>query len=180
MLSERDQAGAEKLTEAFAESYRAVIGNAVDAQKRNFELVQGWVDGLTEVLESQTEANKALTRAMESYVKVVDEALESQERTNRALAESMESFREAVEKVSEVQKKNTDLTRGFFEGVTGELRQGADSSQAMTRDLTEGSRRQMEAFQQMLAEAMSSYTNLMNAPYELYRKNLDALRKMDE
>jgi len=27
---------------------------------------------------------------------------------------------------------------------------------------------------------MSSYTNLMNAPYELYRKNLDAMKKMGE
>ena len=179
-MSEREQPGAEKLTEAFGDSYRAVIGNAVDAQKRNFELAQGWVDGLTGVLESQAEANWALTKAMESYVKVVDEALKSQERTNRALAESMESYREAMEKVSEVQEKNTDLTRGFFEGVTGELRQGAESSQAMTRDLADGSRKQMEAFQQMLAEAMSSYTNLMNAPYELYRKNLDAMRKMGE
>jgi len=179
-VSEREQPGAEKLTEAFGDSYRAVIGNAVDAQKRNFELAQGWVDGLTGVLESQAEANWALTKAMESYVKVVDEALKSQERTNRALAESMESYREAMEKVSEVQEKNTDLTRGFFEGVTGELRQGAESSQAMTRDLADGSRKQMEAFQQMLAEAMSSYTNLMNAPYELYRKNLDAMRKMGE
>jgi len=179
-VSEREQPGAEKLTEAFGESYRAVVGNAVDAQTRNFELAQSWVDGLTGVLESQAEANRALTKAMESYVKVVDEALKSQERTNRALTESMESYREAVEKVSELQEKNTDLTRGFFEGVTGELRQGAESTQAMTRDLADGSRKQMEAFQQMLAEAMSSYTNLMNAPYELYRKNLDAMRKMGE
>lgn len=179
-MSEREQPGAEKLTEAFGDSYRTVIGNAMDAQKRNFEMAQGWVDGLTGVLESQAEANRALTKAMESYVKVVDEALKSQERTNRALAESMESYREAVEKISEVQKQNTDLTQNFFAGVTGELREGAESSQAMTTELTEGSRRQMEAFQQMLAEAMSSYTNLMNAPYELYRKNLDAMRKMGE
>ena len=179
-MSDREQPGAEKLTEAFGDSYRAAMGNAVDAQKRNFELAQGWVDGLTGVLESQAEANRALTKAMESYVKVVDEALKSQERTNRALAESMESYREAVEKVSELQERNTDLTRGFLQGVTGELRQGAESSQVMARDLTEGSRRQMEAFQQMLGEAMSSYTSLMNAPYELYRKNLDAMRKMGE
>jgi hypothetical protein len=179
-LTERGPAGAERLTEAFEESYRAVVGNAVEVQTRNFELAQGWVDGVTGVLESQAEANRALTRAMESYVKVVDEALKSQERTNRALAESMESYREVVEKVSELQEKNTELTRGFFEGVTGELRQGAESSQAMVRDLAEGSRKQMEAFQQMLGEAMASYTSLMNAPYELYRKNLDAMRKMGE
>ncbi len=179
-MSEREQPGTEKLTEAFGESYRTVIGNAAEAQQRNFEMAQGWVDGLTGVLESQTEANRALTKAMESYVKVVDEALKSQERTNRALTESMESYREAVEKVSELQEKNTDLTRSFFEGVTGELRQGAESTQAMTRDLADGSRKQMEAFQEMLAEAVASYTNLMNAPYELYRKNLDAMKKMGE
>jgi hypothetical protein len=54
-------AGAEKLTQAFEESYRTVMGNVVEAQRRNFELAQGWVDGLTGLLESQTEANKALT-----------------------------------------------------------------------------------------------------------------------
>jgi len=179
-LAEGENTGAEKLTEAFGESYRAVMGNAVDAQTRNFERVQGWVDGLTALLESQTEANKALTKAMESYVTVVDEALKSQERTNRALAESMDSYREAVEKVSEVQEKNTDLTRGFFEGVTGELRQGAEGNEAMARDLTEGSRKQMEAFRQMLDEAMSSYTKLMSAPFDMYRENLEAMKRMGQ
>jgi hypothetical protein len=38
----------------------------------------------------------------------------------------------------------------------------------------EGSEKQMEAFQAMLSEAMNSYTNLMDAPFELYRKNLEA------
>lgn len=179
-MAEGENTGAEKLAEAFEESYRAVIGNAVDAQKRNFELAQGWVDGLTGLLESQAEANKALTKAMESFVTVVDEALEGQERTNRALAESMDSYREAVEKISEVQEKNTNLTRGFFEGVTGELRQGAQSNEAMSRDLTEGSRKQMEAFRQMLDEALSSYTKLMSAPFDMYRENLEAMKKMGE
>lgn len=179
-MAEEENTGAEKLTEAFGESYRAAIGNAVDAQKRNFELAQGWVDGLTGLLESQTEANKALTKAMESYVKVVDEALKSQERTNRALAESMDSYREAVERISEIQEKNTDLTRGFFEGVTGELKQGAEGNETMSRDLTEGSRKQMEAFRQMLDEALSSYTKLMSAPFDMYRENLEAMKRMGE
>ena len=170
-MTERDQQGAEKLTRAFEESYRTVMGNAVDVQTRNFELAQGWVDGLTGLLESQTEANKVRTKAMESYAKVVDEALKCQERTNRALAESMDSYREAVEKVSETQEKNTDLTRSFFEGVTGELRQGAEGNEAMARDLTEGSRKQMEAFRQMLEEATSAYTKLMSAPFDVYREN---------
>jgi hypothetical protein len=39
----------------------------------------------------------------------------------------------------------------------------------------EGSERQMEAFQAMLGEAMNSYTDLLNAPFDLYRKNLEAL-----
>ena len=179
-MTERDQGVAQRLTRAFEESHRAVIGNAVEAQRRNFELAQGWVEGMTGVMESQAEANRAMTKAMQSYVKVVDEALKGQERTNRALAESMESYRETVEKFSELQEKNTELTRGFFEGVTGELKEGAKSSQAMTRDLTEGSRKQMEAFQQMIGEAAESYADLMNAPYELYRKNLEAMKKMGE
>jgi hypothetical protein len=117
---------------------------------------------------------------MESYVKVVDEALKSQERTNRALAESMDSYREAVEKVPEVQEKNTDLTRSFFEGVTGESRQGAEGNEAMARELTEGARQQMEAFRQMLREAMSSYTKLMSAPSNVYRENLEAMKRMGQ
>ena len=48
------------------------------------------------------------------------------------------------------------------------------TSQDVAKSLMEGSEKQMEAFQAMLSEAMNSYTNLMDAPFELYRKNLEA------
>ncbi len=111
---------------------------------------------------------------LESYVKVVDEALKSQERTNRALAESMESYKEVVEKVSALQEKNTAMTEGFLKDVTGELKRGTETSEAVAQSLMQGSEKQMEAFQGMLAEAMDSYTSLMNAPLALYQKNLEA------
>jgi hypothetical protein len=38
----------------------------------------------------------------------------------------------------------------------------------------------MEAFQNLLAEALDSYVNLLNAPFALYQKNLEALRRRDE
>ena len=53
-------------------------------------------------------------------------------------------------------------------------------SQEVARSLMEGSERQMEAFQAMLGEAMNSYANLMNAPFDLYRKNLEAFGKQGE
>ena len=171
---------AQRLTEAFGEPYRRVMQSAVDAQQRNVQLAQGWVEGLTGVLESQAEANRALTRAMESYVKVVDESLEAQARTNRALAESMESYKEVVEKVSNLQEKNEELTKDFFEKVTGELQSQVESSQAIARGMVEGSQQQMEAFQRMLTEATESYTNLMSAPFELYQKNLEAFRQANK
>ena len=55
-----------------------------------------------------------------------------------------------------------------------ELREGMQGSQEVARNLMEGSERQMEAFQAMLGEAMNSYANLLNAPFDLYRKNLEA------
>ena len=165
------------LARAFGESYQTVVQTAVDAQQRNVGLAQDWVASLTGVLESQAETNRALTRAMESYVKVVDEALESQARTNQALAESMEAYKDVVEKVSNLQEKNTELTQGFFEKITGELASQAQSSQEIARGMVEGSQQQIEAFQRMLAEATESYTSLMNAPFALYQKNLEAFRK---
>jgi hypothetical protein len=48
---ERPEA-AQRLTEAFGEPYRRVMQSAVDAQQRNVQLAQGWVEGLTGVLES--------------------------------------------------------------------------------------------------------------------------------
>ncbi|MBA2693969.1 MAG: hypothetical protein H0U65_16000 [Rubrobacter sp.] len=65
----------------------------------------------------------------------------------------------------------------LFDGVTGELRGQMQGSQEIVKALMEGSERQMGAFQQMLAEATSSYTELVNAPFELYQKNLEAMRK---
>ena len=40
--------------------------------------------------------------------------------------------------------------------------------------------KQMEAFQKLLTEAMDSYMNLLNAPFALYQKNLEALGRQGE
>ena len=64
--------------------------------------------------------------------------------------------------------------------MTSELREGMQGSQEVARSLTEGSERQMEAFQAMLGETMNSYANLLNAPYDLYRKNLEAFGKQGQ
>jgi hypothetical protein len=180
-MSEKERPEAtQRLTEAFGEPYRRVMQNAVDAQQRNMQLAQGWVEGLTGVLESQAETNRALTRAMESYVGVVEEALRGQERTNRALAESLEAYRDVVERAAALQERSTDLVQGFFGDVTTELRDGMQNSQAVAQSLMEGSEKQMDAFQRMLGEAMDTYMNLMNAPLTLYQKNLEALGRRGE
>jgi Tfp pilus assembly PilM family ATPase len=176
-VSEKERPTAERLTEAFGEPYREVVQSAVDAQQRNVQLAQGWVDSMTGLLESQAEANRALTRAMEAHTNAVEEAIKSQERTSRALAESLDAYKDVIERNTALQEKSTDLVQGFFGDMTSELRHGMQSSQDVAKILMEGSEKQMEAFQAMLSEAMNSYTNLMNAPFDLYRKNLEALGK---
>ena len=170
----------QRLTEAFGEPYRRVMQNAVDAQQRNVQLAQGWVEGLTGVLESQAETNRALTRAMESYVNVVEEAIRSQERTSRALAESLEAYKDVVERTTNLQERSTNLVESFFGDVTTELREGMQNSQVLAQGMMEGSQQQVEAFQKMLAEAMDSYMNLLNAPFALYQKNLEAFGRRGE
>ena len=64
MSEKQGSEAAKRLTEAFGEPYREVVRSAVDAQQRNVQLAQGWVESVTGVLESQAEANRALTRAM--------------------------------------------------------------------------------------------------------------------
>ena len=179
-MSERGPEAARRLTEAFGEPYREVVRNAVDAQQRNIQLAQGWVEGVSGLLESQAEANRALTRAMESHTKAVEEAIRSQERTSRALVESLESYKEVIERNTTLQENSTKLVQSFFGDVTSELRDGMQGSQEVTRSLMEGSEKQMEAFEAMLGEAMDSYANLMNAPFELYRKNLEAFGKQGQ
>jgi phage-related tail protein len=179
-VSERGPEAARRLTEAFGEPYREVVRNAVDAQQRNVQLAQGWVEGVSGLLESQAEANRALTRAMESHTKAVEEAIRSQERTSRALAESLESYKEVIERNTALQENSTKLVQGIFGDVTSELRDGMQGSQEVARSLMEGSEKQMEAFEAMLGEAMDSYANLMNAPFELYRKNLEAFGKQGQ
>lgn len=174
-MSEGDQAQAtRRLADAFGDSYRRFVENAVQAQQRNMGLAEGWADNLSGLMESQAETNRALTRAMESYVKVVEEALESQERTNRALAESLESCREVIDRTVALQEQNVETVRGFFEGAMGEMKAQTDNNLRMAENLVEGSEKQVDAFQQMFQEAINSYMELMNAPYDLYRKNLEA------
>ena len=179
-MSEKQPEAARRLTEAFGEPYREVVRNAVDAQQRSVQLAQGWVEGVTGLLESQAEANRALIRAMQSHTRAVEEAIKSQERTSRALAESLESYKEVIERNTALQENSTKLVQGFFGDVTSELRDGMQGSQEVARTLMEGSERQMEAFQAMLGEAMNSYANLMNAPLDLYRKNLEAFGKQGQ
>jgi hypothetical protein len=152
----------------------------VDAQQRNVQLAQGWVEGLTGVLESQAETNRALTRAMESYVGVVEEAVRSQERTNRALTESLEAYKQVVERTTALQEKSTNLVESLFGDVTNELREGMQNSQAVAQGIMEGSQKQVETFQNLLTEAMDSYMNLLNAPFALYQKNLEAFGRRGE
>jgi len=179
-VSEGGPEAARKLTEAFGEPYREVVRRAVDAQQRNVQLAQGWVESVTGVLESQAEANRALTSAMESHTNAGEEAIKSQERTSRALAESLEAYREVIERNTALQEKSANLVQGFFGDVTSELREEMQGSQEVARSLMEGSERQMEAFRAMLGEAMDSYANLLNAPFDLYRKNLEAFGKQGQ
>jgi hypothetical protein len=179
-VSESGPEAARRLTEAFGEPYGEVVRNAVDAQQRNVRLAQGWVESVKGLLESQAEANRAPTKAMESHTRAVEEAIRSQERTSRALAESLESYKEVIERNTALQENSTRLVQGFFGDVTSELREGMQGSQEVARSLMEGSERQMEAFQAMLGEAMNSYANLMNAPFDLYRKNLEAFGRQGQ
>jgi hypothetical protein len=117
---------------------------------------------------------------MESYVKVVDEAIESQERTSRALSESLDAYREVLEKVAGMQERNERLVQSFFGDVTGELKSQMEGSRQLADALMSGSERQVEAFQRMLAEATNSYMELMSAPFSLYQKNLEAMRRRSE
>src|SRR3712207_2984997 len=163
-MSEKERPeAAQDLTEAFGEPYRKVMQTAVDAQQRNVQLAQEWVEGLTGVLESQAETNRALTRAMESYVAVVEEAVRSQERNSRALAESLDAYKEVLERTTSLQERSTGLVESFFGDVTGELREGMQNSQAVAQGMMEGSQKQMEAFQKLLAEAMDSYMKIGRA-----------------
>lgn len=164
----------QRITEAFGESYRKIMQNAVDAQQRNVGLAQGWAENLSDLIKSQAETNQALTHAMESYTKVVEEAVESQERTSRALAESLESYREVLDRTAALQEKNVETSRGFFEDVIGELKAQTDGNLRMAEDMMEGSEKQLDAFQKMLQETVGSYTEMMNIPYEMYRKNMEA------
>lgn len=165
---------ADRLAEALGESYRRFVESAAEAQQRNMGLAEGWAGNLSGAMESQAETNQALTRAMQSYVKVVEEALESQERTNKALAESLESYREVIDRSVALQEQNVETVRNFFEGAMGEMKSQTDDNLRMAEELVEGSEKQADAFQQMFQEAINSYAELMNAPYDLYRKNLEA------
>lgn len=179
-MSEKQPEAANKLAEAFGESYQTVMKSAVDAQQRNVKLAQGWADAVTGVVESQAESNRALTRAMESFVKLADETVKSQERTSRALAESLDAYRDVLEKAVSMQERNENLVRNFFGGAPSELQRGVEESQTVANNIMDGSQKQMEAFQKMMGEAMDSYTNLLNAPFALYQKNLEAFGKKSE
>ncbi|CAN5837231.1 hypothetical protein BH23ACT11_BH23ACT11_26210 [soil metagenome] len=50
----------------------------------------------------------------------------------------------------------------------------SDENLLIAKELVEGSEKQVDAFKHMFQEAVNSYMELMNAPYDLYQKNLEA------
>ena len=181
-MSESGSEAAQRLTEAFGEPYREVVWGAVEAQQRNVQLAQGWVESVTGVLESGGRGQPGADQGhAEPHYTPSRRRSRARKRTSRALAEPggiQGCYRAQHGAPGE---ELTNLVQGFFGDVTSELREGIQGSQEVALSLMEG-----------LGEADGSISGdawrrdgLLRQPDErspsdLYRKNLEAFGKQGQ
>jgi hypothetical protein len=71
-----------------------------------------------------------------------------------------------------LQERNLRFWQGTFDGVVREVREQAESNQALTQELVERAEGQRGVFQTLLGEAVDTYMDLVYAPFAYYRQGL--------
>jgi hypothetical protein len=89
-----------------------------------------------------------------------------------------DSFGTVLDHAVGLQERNVRFAQGLVDGTIKELRQQAESNQAMTQELVDRAERQREAFQTLLEESIDAYMDLAYAPFSYYKEGLEAVKKV--
>ena len=92
--------------------------------------------------------------------------------TEQIMTATGDSYKAVVGHTVAQQERSMKFWWGMFEVGTREIRQQAESNQAMTQELVERAERQRGAFQTLVGESLDTYMDLVYAPLSYYKQGL--------
>ncbi len=83
-----------------------------------------------------------------------------------------DSYKTVLDHVVGVQERNVRFAQGVVDSSIKELRDQAETNQAMTRELVERIEKQRDAYQTLVQESVDAYMGFAYAPFSFYKKSL--------
>ncbi len=81
----------------------------------------------------------------------------------------MSSYLTIMDHTLKAQQRSMRLNQSFFESVTKDLRNQAESNRTLTQDLAHQAQRQQEAYRKLSEESINAYMNFLNFMFSYYR-----------
>ncbi len=104
----------------------------------------------------------------------------NQEKANKAaekLAETTrDSYKTVLDHVVGLQERNVRFAQGMVDNSIKELRDQAETNQAMTQELVERTEEQRDAYQTLVQESVDAYMDFAFTPFSFYKKSLQAVK----
>ncbi len=104
----------------------------------------------------------------------------NQEKANKAAEKlahtTRDSYQTVLDHVVGMQERNVRIAQGMVDSSIKELRQQAETNQAMTQELVERTEKQRGAYQTLVQESVDAYMDFAFTPFNFYKKNLQAVK----
>jgi hypothetical protein len=87
-----------------------------------------------------------------------------------------DSYKTVLDHVVGMQERNVRFAQGMVDNSIKELRQQAETNQALTQELVERTEKQRDAYQTLVQESVDAYMDFAFAPFSYYKKGLEAVK----
>jgi hypothetical protein len=157
MAENKIQEAAGNLTQTFRESGQTIVNSAVAAQERNMRYFQNTLENGIEVLKRNVEDTRSL----------LGELTEQPQKVGRA-------YQSISDSAIAAQDRNVKFVQNTFENGMEVFKGHAESTRALTEELTKQSQNQLAALQTLAHESLDAYLGYLSAPFTYYKQALEA------
>jgi len=157
MAENKIQEATGNLTQTFRESGQTIVNSAVAAQERNMRYFQNTLENGIEVLKRNVEDTRSL----------IGELAEQPQKVERA-------YQSISDSAIGAQDRNVKFVQNTFENGMEVFKGHAESTRALTEELTKQSQNQLAALQTLAHESLDAYLGFFSAPFSYYKQALEA------
>ena len=157
MAENKIQEATGNLTQTFRESGQTIANSAVAAQERNMRYFQNTLEKGIEVLKRNVEDTRSF----------LGELTEQPQKVGRA-------YQSISDSAIGAQDRNVKFVQNTFENGMEVFKGHAESTRALTEELTKQSQNQLAALQTLAHESLDAYLGFFSAPFSYYKQALEA------